>query len=306
MASYEKRGGRWRVFVCVDRKRASKTFDTKREATAWGNTQEEDGILARHTVKDALKRYLPIAETHKGAQSELSRLKSLSILDSHTLESLTPAILSKWRDARLKEVAPVSVRREMIILGRVFAVCRDEWGWMRNNPLEAIKKPPTSIPRRRGISQNEIDGITANLHKMRVGKQVAQMFHLSLETAMRLGELLSLTWDDVSEKSVVLSDTKNGDRRDVPLSLTARGIIEERRKIDPERVFTLNAHVVSKSFQRGAFNGVHFHDARSEAITRLSKKLDILDLARMVGHRDIKNLMIYYRMDAVAIADRLD
>jgi integrase len=30
-----------------------------------------------------------------------------------------------------------------------------------------------------------------------------------------------------------------------------------------------------------------FHDTRHEAITRLAKKLQELDLARMVGHRDL-------------------
>jgi integrase len=30
-----------------------------------------------------------------------------------------------------------------------------------------------------------------------------------------------------------------------------------------------------------------FHDSRHEAITRLAKKLDVLSLARMVGHRNL-------------------
>ena len=47
------------------------------------------------------------------------------------------------------------------------------------------------------------------------------------------------------------------------------------------------------------------HDARSEAITRLSKKLDVLALARIIGHRDIKSLMFYYAESADAMADRL-
>ena len=50
---------------------------------------------------------------------------------------------------------------------------------------------------------------------------------------------------------------------------------------------------------------LHFHDSRSEAIWRLSKKLDVLELARVIGHRDVRSLMIYYQTDADTLADRL-
>jgi hypothetical protein len=42
------------------------------------------------------------------------------------------------------------------------------------------------------------------------------------------------------------------------------------------------------------------------AITRLAKKLDVLDLARMVGHRDLKQLLVYYNESPNTIAERLD
>ena len=47
---------------------------------------------------------------------------------------------------------------------------------------------------------------------------------------------------------------------------------------------------------------MHFHDSRAEAIWRLSKKLDILQLARITEHRDLKSLMLYYHEPASEIA----
>lgn len=41
------------------------------------------------------------------------------------------------------------------------------------------------------------------------------------------------------------------------------------------------------------------------AITLLAKKLAVLDLARMVGHRDLRQLMIYYNESAEDIAGRI-
>jgi integrase len=48
-----------------------------------------------------------------------------------------------------------------------------------------------------------------------------------------------------------------------------------------------------------------FHDARHEATTRLAGKLQVLDLARVTGHRDIKQLMTYYNKDARELAELL-
>ena len=42
-----------------------------------------------------------------------------------------------------------------------------------------------------------------------------------------------------------------------------------------------------------------------DAITRLSKKLDVLTLARVVGHKRIQQLMTYYNESAEDIALRL-
>ena len=50
---------------------------------------------------------------------------------------------------------------------------------------------------------------------------------------------------------------------------------------------------------------LHFHDARHEAITRLARKIDVLDLARMIGHRDPRSLMVYYNATATDIAGGL-
>jgi integrase len=103
--------------------------------------------------------------------------------------------------------------------------------------------------------------------------------------------------------------TKNGYARDVPLSKTARAIIEEMRGVDPVKVFTISSAVLDATFRKARFraglSGFTFHDARATAITRMSKKVDILTLARVSGHRDLKQLQVYYRESASDIAARL-
>lgn len=61
-----------------------------------------------------------------------------------------------------------------------------------------------------------------------------------------------------------------------------------------------------KAKKMALIDDLHFHDARHTAITRLAKKLNILELARMVGHRDLRQLQVYFNMPAEEIAKRLD
>lgn len=51
---------------------------------------------------------------------------------------------------------------------------------------------------------------------------------------------------------------------------------------------------------------LHFHDTRHTAITRLAKIFNVLELARIVGHRDLRNLQIYFNMTAEDMAKKLD
>lgn len=122
---------------------------------------------------------------------------------------------------------------------------------------------------------------------------------------MRLGEICAIRPNDVKGRFVRLGRTKNEDRRDVPLSLEAVRLL---RLV--ENRFTVNAQVASQLFSRATKRAkivdLTFHDSRHEACTRLARKLDILDLARMLGHRDLRSLRTYYNATADEIAMRLD
>ena len=56
---------------------------------------------------------------------------------------------------------------------------------------------------------------------------------------------------------------------------------------------------------KAGITGLNFHDSRHTAITRLAKKLTVLELARMVGHRDLNQLLVYYNESAEEIAKKL-
>ena len=60
-----------------------------------------------------------------------------------------------------------------------------------------------------------------------------------------------------------------------------------------------------KAVGRLKISDLHFHDARGEALTRLSRRVDILTLQRISGHIDINQLAGYFRESPADIAKRL-
>lgn len=320
MAHIEKRGSRWRVRVRLpDGSRPSQSFRTKAEAAAWAHAVLAGAVetpLGEHTLGDALRRYaVEVAPTHRGERWELLRCRTLerSPLAALRLGTLSAADLAAWRDARLREVQAGSVRRELSLLGSVLAVARREWGWLRGNPLADVRKPSAPASRKRRVSDDDLQRVQLALGydggvPSTASQRVALAFELAIETAMRAGEILGLTWPAVREKAVTLPRTKNGDRRDVPLSPRAREIIALLPR-EAATVFNLDPAVRDALFRkardRAQIEDLHFHDSRAEAIWRLSKKLDVLELARVIGHRDIKSLLIYYNVSADELADRL-
>lgn len=299
--------------------RESATFRTKQEAAAWALEREAELTGARlpdKTLADALRRYRQdVTPGHKGHRWESMRLRGMEADDfaAKPLARLAAADLADWRDRRMAQVAPGTVAREMNLLRAVLRLAWKEWGWLDRNPLETVKPPRTPASRKRRITQAEADrillacGVTDTESRTAL-QRVGLAFAFALETAMRAGEITGMRWDEVGEKSVTLPRTKNGDLRRVPLSPRAREIIAALPRSD-RPVFDLAPATRDVLFRRARdaakVSDLRFHDARAEAIWRLSKKLDVLELARVIGHRDPRSLMIYYEADADELADRL-
>lgn len=323
MATITKRGASW--FVQVRRKGISKSasFKTKTQAQNWA-TKTESAIIngtfdagTTNTLEDALKKYGEEISAHKkGARWELIRInawKSISFIN-YKLSDITTRHIAEWRDERLKTVTNATVNRELNLMASIFEQARREWQWIQTNPVRDVKRPPQPKHRERIFTDAERDAIVNALGytgDVRTTQDViALAFLFALETAMRRKEITDLEWNRVflNRRVLTLYDSKNGDGRDVPLSLRAVEILEQLK--DFCQPFDVDKDVLSTLFRRACIKAgvknAHFHDARATALTRLAKKLSVLELARMVGHRDIRSLQIYYRETADELALKLD
>lgn len=303
-------------------------FDTKAEAQAWAVEREAQlrrmtstGINTDKTLQDAFDRYAKeVSPTKRGGAWEWQRLLYLGQyklgnrpMGKLRLAEVTTEVIGQWRDARLKEVKASTINRDLALLSHVFTTARKEWKWITVSPISDLRRPEDPPPRDRLISQDEIDKICHSLgHSDKpegISQRVACAFLLAIETAMRASELCELRWDDVTGSVAHLPQTKNGSKRDVPLSKRAREILATLPR-DSTTCLGLTYPQVDANFRkardRSGIKGLVFHDTRHEAITRLAKKLNVLELARMTGHKDIKQLQVYYNETAAEIAKRLD
>lgn len=326
MATYRRRGKSWRVEICHNGRRFSKSLPTKAECEKWANIKVyelnhgEHHPAAKKTLKQALQRYLDEEVPKKrGVKREtLFVIKLMTYpIANQLLENLTTTDFALWRDNRLAEVKASTVRRESNILKAMYKVAINEWLWIHSSPLTNLKLPKDPPPRDRRISNEEIDKMlkafqftTLKTPKFR-REYVACAFLFALETAMRSGEILSLIWNNVhiNERYVHISQSKNGYKRDVALSPKAIEILNILPKDNPT-CFKLDAEQRDSNFRKYRNKtdiiGLTFHDTRHEAMTRLAQKLHILDLARMTGVKDLKTLMVYYNATATEIAKKLD
>jgi integrase len=234
------------------------------------------------------------------------------------LDKLSEVDIAKWRDDRLKQVSSESVRREWNLLSSACNIACKEWKWLKSNPMKDVKRPQSGKARTRRISEKEIEklifvcGWDGESKPATIPSLIALIFCLAIETGMRAGELLGLEWKniDLKKQTAHLPETKNGHSRTVPLSKEAVrlfGLVKSKKSY----VFNVSGSNLDSIFRKyrdkALIKDLHFHDTRREALSRLSKKLDPFQLAKMSGHRDMRMLLnVYYQEDASVTAKLLD
>jgi len=315
---------KWRVEVQRNGTRVSAVFETKSAATQWGIREEASliaesrGAYPKRTFAEATDRYVEkVSSLKAGERFERMRLEALKRdfpdLAGKVLSKLTTADLVGWRDARLLKVSKGSVQRDINLLSHVFTKARGEWKWMGESPLTGMQAPGDNPPRDRLPTNSEIRRILRWLGhvtgRLPTTKQqeAAFAFLLALRTGMRAGEVLQLGPTTVAGSVATVEHKmqyRTGKPRKVPLSR------HSIRLLKGFSGFTVSSASLDALFRKARdsllIKDLHFHDARAAALTRFSRKVDVLELARISGHKDLRVLMqVYYRASSEDIAGRL-
>ena len=320
MASITKRGNKWQVRIC--RKNSPticKTFTLLKDAQTWAKNielqLERGDAIGRETVLlgTLIERYLAsVAPSKKGYKQEIPRLHAWlrQPVAKREAAGIKPADIATYRDKRLKEgKSAATVRIELSLLSSIFKYAKHEWGFSSlSNPVTEIKRPSPSKGRDRRLEEGELEAILTASEGF-----LPALIQLAIETAMRAGELASLKWENVYliKRIAILPDTKNGDKRVVPLSLKAVEILSKTERNGPNVFPIQDSYVISDAFRRATkrakVKGLRFHDLRHEAVSRLfEKRLNVMEVASISGHKSLQMLQRYTHLRAEELALKLD
>jgi len=323
MAFFRLRKGKWQTIVSrKGYKTFSKTFISKSDAEKWARSIEIDLDRGTYSDQSNSQNYLfsdlitiyleKVTPTMRGCMEDTYRLKKLlrHPIAKTNLSKLTSIVVANYRDERLKEVTGSTVKRELCYFSSIINYARRELDIHITNPVTLIRKPQDSIGRDRVLNEVEIEKLLSESDK--TNKWMKSLIEFALETAMRRGEILELLWAniDFDKRIAYLPLTKNGTSRKIPLSLKAIEVLKSLNSNMTEKAFPLKHNTVSMIFlritRRAGLIDVHFHDLRHTAITRLSKKFNILELATISGHKSLKMLQRYTHIKAEDLVGKID
>jgi integrase len=317
----------WQAIIRKQGQQAlSKTFDYKEDAQRWARAIEREmdtstfipsSVAERTTVAEVLDRYQRevFPRLAREGKAEQARLDCLKIgLGKHNLSSLTAAHVAQHRDSRLKEVSAQTVRHEIGLLNRVLKHCVMDWGIHLKNGVvtENVRKPALPSGRDRRLSPEEETRLRTALRNSR-SPEIEPMVIIALETAARRGEIFKMSWQhiDLKKKTWHIPETKTGVPRTVPLSSRAIEVLSGIPRQISGRMWKLKQeNGITQAFERvcktAKIKDLRFHDLRHEATSRLFEKgFNMMEVASITGHRDLKMLKRYTHLKAEDLVERL-
>jgi integrase len=297
----------------------TRTLETMKAAKDWAGDVEakmqrgeftDRSRAESTTLGDVLERYRQeVTPDKRGHIKENYRLLQLlrHPLALRPLASLQSVDFSSYRDQRLKEVAPKTVQLELSMFSAVMNTARRDWSIPVDNSVTDIRKPKLPRGRSRRLVADEEKRLF-DAASERETSDLSLLILLAIETGMRCGEMVSLTWDqiDLAHHFIHLDITKNGTARDVPLSVAAEAALRPLQGQTHERLTHFSkTDSVSAAFRktclRAHIKNFHFHDLRHEAASRRAKFLPAATLAKIFGWKTLQMAMRYYNPTAAEL-----
>jgi integrase len=294
----------WFYDFRVNRKRYRNMTETANKQTAKSiEAKERSRVLeSRHQIRKLaditftqftttyLRDYAELNKRSVDRDREIIRVLNRAF-GSTLLQEITPLrieqfkrerLAGKWRGYKYtgpdKPIRPGTVNRELDTLRGIFSKAI-EWKQLREHPMTSVKRLKVDNRRTRILTETEQQALLKACPKTLV-----RIVRLALITGARIGEILALKWDDISDTEVLLLETKNGRSRRIPkspaidavLKACPRGrsawVFTNKRTHEP---YTVNgvAHVFKRALERaGIVTGdVSLHTLRHTALSRMNR-----------------------------------
>lgn len=346
------------------------TFPTEAEGDAYAKKLEallDNGIVPTEhkqvtsvlTIAQLVREYE--RDAHPSVKDQGAIRSVLNTRGDVPLRAITAGWVDDWITGmkRIEKVAPATIRARVGALAR----CTD-WGMrkghvvMPDHPLRTLPdgyaqytKHDTAIAgvkredveRDRRLEPGEYEKILAVIDGGVLARKQRPLvleyplahralFIMAVETAMRMREMYTLTLDqiDLGKRTIFLDKTKNGDKRQVPLSsvaiatLGAYLLVREIPEKHPQSLLfpwwdgehtqpslVALSDYLSKRFidifQQAGAHGLKFHDCRHEAVSRLFERTTLSEgqIMKISGHRSHRMVMRYANLRGSDLAKSL-
>jgi integrase len=228
------------------------------------------------------------------------------------------------RDDGIEEVRegnkPATINRLVATLKHMFTKAV-EWDMVEEETLKRIRKVKLleeNNRRLRFLTREEGQALLKAC-----SEELRPIVAMALNTGMRKGEILSLTWDQVDLKHgfILLDRTKNGERREIPINETLRASLLQGlvRRLDVPFVFydplTGKPYCdIKKGFlralRRSKIQDFKFHDLRHTFASHLVMAgVDLTTVKELLGHKSLVMTLRYahlapaHKVRAVQVLD---
>ena len=303
----------------------SASFERLHEAKKWA--QETESLIRngkyfkiaeakKRTLANAIERYVKeiLPKKPRYYKNPLLQLRWWKQkIGEHALMNINPALIAECRDKlkqtitnRGKPRAAATVNRYMAALSHVFTTAIKEWGWVETNPLFKVSKMKEPRGRTRFLSEEERAKLLAACHNSR-HPYLYLVVVLCLSTGARKMEILGLKWKDVDmeRKVITLHETKNGERRLLPLAGHALELMQEHAKAidikgglvfpakNKNRLTSIRA-TWEKALKNAEVENFKFHDLRHSAASYLAMNgASMAEIAEVLGHKTLNMVKRY-------------
>lgn len=138
----------------------------------------------------------------------------------------------------------------------------------------------------RYLTKEEAEKLINNSGKLRL------LIIMALSTGMRKMEMLNLTWQDIdlNAKLIHIEETKNGERRSIPISNSLMEELQKEEKQDGKIFLNIGRKLqcFRTILKKCEIENFHFHDLRHTFASWLAMKgVSLYTIKELLGHKSI-------------------
>jgi integrase len=261
-------------------------------------TQAADRYLASKARKRTIeedRRQLELLKLEFGAEIPLAEITASRISDYKARRLAAVRKIGRGEAAVDRRLTAAAVNRPLALLRHLLRLAHEEWEAIDSVPRIRLEKEPQG--RLRWLAQEEITRLLEAAAKSR-NKELRAAVILALNTGLRLGELIGLTWDrvDLSRGVIRLEMTKSGRRREVPMNGASYATLVGLGPKSSGRVFRTRyiKTAYNNAVEAAQLDDVTFHTLRHTfASWAVMRGVALKELQELLGHSSLAMTMRY-------------